>query len=300
MRYKTLLNFALKRTLRRLWHDTPTVEHMRKTYLDADRLGAIGRKRVAVEEEVVGGVRVEWVGARERARDGTILHLHGGAFALRATLTERRFCADVARRSGRPVVMVPYRLAPEFPFPAGLQDCCDVYAGLLAAGVPADRIVVTGHSAGANLALALLMRARRAGLPQPAGAVLMSAPTDLTAASPSARANVQRDCMMGPGVWRWVEDIYLRTVPPEHPDASPLFGDWHGLAPLHFHVSSQEIILDDSRRAAARARQAGTAVRLTVWDDVPHSFYYLDLLPEARRFRTELVDFIGRSLSRAA
>lgn len=79
-----------------------------------------------------------------------LVHLHGGGFAMRPTLTERRFGGRLARKLGRPVLLVPYRLAPEYPFPAGLDDCCAVYAGLLAAGVPATRIVVTGHSAGAT------------------------------------------------------------------------------------------------------------------------------------------------------
>jgi monoterpene epsilon-lactone hydrolase len=289
---RNLVNFVLKRSVRRLWDGLPTVESMRKTYTDADRLAAFGRKRVAVELDAIGGVPVEWIGPREKADQGVILHLHAGAFAMRGVLTERRFGACLSRKSGRPVVLVPYRLAPEFPFPAGLQDCYDVYAGLIASGIAAHKIVVTGHSAGANLALVLLMRARREGLPQPAGAVLLSAPTDLTGASPSASANAKKDSMMGPSVWPWTQDVYLGSTPPDHPDASPLFGDWAGLAPMHFHVSSQEIILDDSLRAVERARLAKVAVGLTVWRDVPHSFYYMDTLAESRRCRADIVAFV--------
>lgn len=296
---RNLVNFALRHTIRRLWDELPTVEKMRKTYTRADRFASFGRKRVSVSLEVVGGVGVEWIGPREKANEGVILSLHGGAFAMRGPMTDRRFGARLSRGSGRPVVLVPYRLAPEFPFPAGLQDCCDVYAGLIASGVPAHKIVVSGHSAGANLALVLLMRARQMGLPQPAGAVLLSAPTDLTAGSASASTNAQRDCMMGPSVWPWTWNVYLDGTAPDHPDASPLFGDWAGLAPLHFHVSSQEIILDDSVRAVERARLAGTEAVLTVWHDVPHSFYYLDTLAEAWRCRAEILEFVEHVLSRA-
>ena len=225
-----------------------------------------------------------------------IVYLHGGGFAMRGMLTDRRIGARLSRRSGRPVVLVPYRLAPEFPFPAGLEDCCDVYAGLIASGIPANKIVVAGHSAGANLALVLLMRARRDGRQQPAGAVLLSAPTDLTAGSPSAISNAQRDCMMGPSVWPWTWRVYLNGTAPDHPDASPLFGDWAELAPMHFHVSNQEIILDDSVRAVERARLAGATVDLSVWNDVPHSFYYMDTLAEARRCHTEIHEFVERVL----
>lgn len=294
---RNIINFTLKRTIKRLWDVSPTLENMRKTYTAADRFASLGRKRVPVEKDVIGGVGVEWIGPRELAHDGVILYLHGGGFAVRGTLTDRRFCDSLSRRSGRPVVLVPYRLAPEFPFPAGLQDCCDVYEGLIAANIPAQKTILVGHSAGANLALVLMMRARREGLPQPAGAVLLSAPTDLTATSPSASINAKKDSMMGPSVWPWTWKIYLGSTRPDHPDASPLFGDWAGLAPLHFHVSSQEIILDDSRRAVERAHLAGTTVRLSVWNDVPHSFYYMDMLSEAKRCRTEILDFVERALS---
>ncbi len=293
---RNLVNFALKHSIRRLWNGMPTVEKMRRTYTNADRFASFGRKRVVVETAVVGGLAVEWIGPREKANEGMILHLHGGAFAMRGVLTERRFGARLSRKSGRPVVLVPYRLAPEFPFPAGLQDCCDAYAGLLASGIPAHKIVITGHSAGANLSLVLMMRARLEGLPQPAGAVLLSAPTDLTGASASASINAGKDCMMGPSVWPWIWDVYLGSTAPDHPDASPLLGNWTGLAPMHFHVSSQEIILDDSRRAVERARLANTAAQLTVWHDVPHSFYYLDTLAEARRCRAEILEFVERVL----
>lgn len=294
---RNLVNFALKRTLRRLWDDLPTVESMRDTYMRADRMASIGRKRVSVVADVVGGVGVEWIGPREKANQGTMLYLHGGAFAMRGKLTERRFGARLSRRMGLPVVLVPYCLAPEFPFPAGLQDCCDVYAGLLASGIPAHKIVISGHSAGANLALVLMMRARRNGLPQPAGAILLGAPTDLTAGSASASSNAQRDCMMGPSVWPWTWNVYLDGTPASDPDASPLFGDWAALAPMHFHVSNQEIILDDSVRAVERARLAGTDASISVWHDVPHSFYYMDTLAEARRCQTEIHDFVTRVLS---
>jgi monoterpene epsilon-lactone hydrolase len=124
---RNLVNFTLKRSIRRLWDGIPTVEDMRRTYTVADRLASFGRKRVTVEVGVVGGVHVEWIGPQEKAHLCTILYLHGGGFAVRGVLTDRRFGARLSRGSGRPVVLVPYRLAPEFPFPAGLEDCCDVY-----------------------------------------------------------------------------------------------------------------------------------------------------------------------------
>ena len=298
MLIRTLVNAGLRRTLKPLWNDIPSVPRMRAAYQRIDRLGTLGRPSVRVHVADVGGVAVEWIGQPDAARDGVILYLHGGGFAVRPAAADRRYCAGLARRTGCPVVLVPYRLAPEFPFPAGPDDCCAVYAGLLAAGIPAHNIVVIGHSAGANLALVLLMRARDKGWPQPAGCVLLSAPIDLTAGSPSAIANAARDSMQSPNIWPWVRMTYLGGVAPDHPDVSPLFGDWSDLAPIHFHVSDTEIILDDSRRAVERARAAGNRVTLTVWHDVPHSFYYMNALREAWRCRAEVVAFIGDALRR--
>ena len=298
MLIRTIVNEGLRRTLKPLWNDIPSVARMRAAYHRIDRLGTLGRRPVRVDVADVGGVAVEWIGRPAAAREGVILYLHGGGFAVRAAAADRRYCAGLARRTGCPVVQVPYRLAPEFPFPAGLDDCRAVYAGLLAAGIPGHKIVVIGHSAGANLALVLLMRAREDGWPQPAGCILLSAPIDLTAGSPSATANAARDSMQSPNIWPWVRMTYLGGVAPDHPDVSPLFGDWAGLAPLHFHVSDTEIILDDSRRAAERAREAGNRVTLTIWHDVPHSFYYMNALREAWRCRAEVVAFIDAALRR--
>ena len=296
MLIRTIVNAGLRRVLKPLWNDIPSVGRMRAAYLRIDRLGAFGRRPVRVHVAHVGGVGIEWIGRHDAARDGVILYLHGGGFAVRPAVTDRRYCAGLARRTGCPVVLVPYRLAPEYPFPAGLDDCCAVYAGLIAAGVPPHKIVVIGHSAGANLALVLLMRARDRGWPQPAGGILLSAPIDLTAGSPSASANARRDSMQGPNIWPWARMTYLGAVAPDHPDVSPLFGDWAGLAPLHFHVSDSEIILDDSRRAADRARNAGNRVTLSIWHDVPHSFYYMYALREAWRCRDDVVAFVTNAL----
>lgn len=187
--------------------------------------------------------------------------------------------------------MVAYRLAPEFPFPAGLDDCCRIYAWLQESGIAAQRIVMLGHSAGANLILGLMMRMRQRSLDQPAGAVLLSPATDLTGASPSAKTNLTRDVMFTPIIWPWVRQYYLGDTCASDPEVSPLLGDWSGLAPLHFHVSDSELVLDDSRLAVARARAAGTSADLTVWSDVPHSFASIDLLPEAARCRVQIAQF---------
>jgi len=247
-----------------------------------------------MQEEEVDGVRIEWIGRTPDVTQGVIMYVHGGAFSLRGTHTDRRFCADMARRTGLPVVLVAYRLAPEFPFPAGLNDCCRIYAWLQERGTAAQRIVMLGHSAGANLILGTMMRARQNGMDQPAGAVLLSPPTDLTGSNPSITSNLKSDSMFTPITWPWVRQYYLGGTCRSAPEASPLFGHWSGLAPLQFHVSDTELAFDDSRLAVERARAAGTDAELIVWSDVPHSFAFIDLLPEAARCRAQIAQFVAR------
>lgn len=280
-----------------LWHSLPSVARVRRKFTRADRLSTLGRRVAPVKVEDVDGIRVEWTGPAANAAQGVILYLHGGAFALRGTHTDRRFCSDLSRRTGLPVALVAYRLAPEFPFPAGLDDCCRIYTWLQERGIPAQKIVMLGHSAGANLVLGVMMRAPRNGQDQPAGAVLLAAPTDLTGASPSATSNIQSDTMFTPLIWPWVRQHYLAGADPRDPEASPLLGNWSGLAPLHFHVSDSELILDDSRLAVERARNAGVDAELTVWHDLPHSFALIDLLPEAARCRAQIAHFAARVLT---
>lgn len=294
---RLLVNTILRLSMKPLWHTFPSVAQVRRRFTWADRLGTLGRRAPPVQEEDVDGIRIEWIGSTSNVAQGVILYLHGGAFVLRAARTDRRFCADLARRTGLPVVLVAYRLAPEFPFPAGLDDCCRIYAWLQERGIAAQRIVMLGHSAGANLILGMMMRAHQNGLDQPAGAVLLSPPTDLTGASPSASSNLRRDAMFTPIIWPWVRQCYLGNARPRDPEASPLFGNWSGLAPLQFHVSDCELIFDDSRLAVECARTAGTDVDLTVWSDLPHSFAFIDILPEAVRCRAQIAQFVARVLA---
>jgi epsilon-lactone hydrolase len=294
---KNLVNLFFRLWLKPLWRSIPSVAMVRRKYLFADRLAATGQVPPTLQYQDIGGVAVEWIGANADVSRGMILYLHGGGFVVRAEQTDRRFCQKLSSTSGLPALLVPYRLAPEHPYPAGLDDCCAVYAALLHRGVPPDRIVIIGHSAGANYALALLMRARQQGLAQPAGAILLSPPTDLSAGSPSAKLNATRDVMQGPTIWPWVRREYLRNIAPDHPEVSPLFGDWTQLAPLSFHVSDSEIIFDDSRRAVEQARKSGTSTQLSVWNNLPHNFYFIDFLAESQQCRRQMLEFILSALA---
>ena len=186
-------------------------------------------------------------------------------------------------------VLVPdYRLAPEHPFPVGLDDCFAVYRWLIDEGFASQRLAIAGDSAGGNLALGVLMRSRDHGLPLPACAALMSPITDFTGSGRSVQLNEASDVLFGRSALHLVQSAYLGGAAADDPAVSPLFGDWAGLPPLLFHTSDSEMLLDDSLRAVERARACGVHAEAKVWPDLPHVFQLIDLLPEARESLAEI------------
>jgi len=210
----------------------------------------------------------------------------------------RDFCFDLAQRTGVPVLLPDYRLAPENPAPAALDDCEQAFRRVLRE-VPAHRIVLAGDSAGGNLVLALLQRCKRIGLPMPAGAVLLSPVTDLSGEGWSIQFNEARDVMFTSHALGVVVDHYLPRVLADDPEVSPLHGNWSGMPPLRFHVSSSEMLLDHSLRAVERAGLQGVDARAKVWLDLPHVFPLFGMLDEALQCRAEIAAFIKARLAAA-
>ncbi len=187
-----------------------------------------------------------------------------------------------------------YRLAPEHPFPAAVEDVIAAWRGLLAA-VP-GRAVVAGDSAGGTLALALMLALRDAGAMLPGGAALFSPGTDLAGTGDSMRTNARRDAMFLSDAIRHLADAYLGGADPRTPLASPLYADLAGLPPLLIHVGEREILRDDSTRLAERARAAGVAVDLHVWPVVPHVWQFAHAtVPEARRSLAAAATFLHQA-----
>lgn len=237
--------------------------------------------RVRAETAQAGSIPGEWV--RGRSTDsGTLLYLHGGAFVLCSSATHRPVTSAFARR-GFGVFAPDYRLAPEHPYPAALEDCHAAYRGLLADGVDPARLVLAGESAGGGLVLSLLLRLRDEGLPLPAAAAVFSPWSDLSLSGESLVANDALDAMFHAAQAPWLAAQYVGAADPRDPYLSPVFGDYAGLPPLLVQVGQHELILDDARRVAARAEAAGVPVALSVWRDVPHGWQLFFLLPEAKR-----------------
>lgn len=240
---------------------------------------------------VAGSFAGEWIDGPDSLAGRVILYLHGGAFMFRwpgvYTSMITRWCERLQARA----LMVDYRLAPEYPFPAAPDDCHAAYRWLLAQGHDPRRIVLAGDSAGGNLALVTLQRILNAGEPMPACVVLLSAGVDFTMSSRSMVTNEGCDPMFD-----LAELVAMRSyyAPPERyldPDVSPLFGNFTGLPPLLFQVGSREILLDESTRAAARAHDAGVAVEVEIWERMGHVFQAMPL-PQARAALEHIARFV--------
>lgn len=246
---------------------------------------------VRITPTTVNGIPGECVESQSSA-DAVLLYLHGGGYFGCSAETHRPVTVWFALHGFR--VFAPnYRLAPENPFPAAVDDAVAAYRGLLANGHSAQHLVVAGDSAGGGLVLSLMLALRAAGTPLPAAAALFSPWTDLAASGESIRTNASR-CAMFNG-----EDIgpsaryYLGTADPRNALASPLYADLSGLPSLLIHVGADETLRDDSTRVAEKARATGVPVELKIWPVVPHAWQLAHrILPEARQSLQEASDFL--------
>jgi acetyl esterase/lipase len=231
------------------------------------------------------GVRGEWITAPGVAAARTIVYIHGGGWFRGSPRVYREFLLRLSAAAGARVFAVQYRLAPEAPFPNGLDDCVRACQWLLSQPVEARRPALMGDSAGGNLALATALRLRDLQLPQPAALACLSAVTDLAITGESHIARQAADPTLGGNpIMGWVVKQYLGATDPRQPLASPLYADLRGLPPLLVQVGSAEVLLDDSRRLAQRAAEAGVEVSLEVWEDMPHVFqFYAAVLPEGQQ-----------------
>ncbi|WP_337883168.1 alpha/beta hydrolase [Chromobacterium haemolyticum] len=244
-------------------------------------------------------LRGEWIepeaAERREATGRVILYLHGGGYCFCSPVTHRGVAAALAREADARAFSLDYRLAPEHPFPAAVDDALAAYQALLDEGVAADRIVIAGDSSGGGLALALLLSLRDAGAPLPAGAVLFSPWTDLAATGASLEANDASDVMLSAVAVRNFSRYYLGDATADHPIASPLYGDYAGLPDLFIQASDTEVLLDDAARVARKASAAGVAVDFKVWRRLPHAWATLaPMLPEARAAIKEAGGFVRK------
>ena len=243
------------------------------------------------------GVRGEWILAPEARQDRAVLYVHGGGFMIGSAAVYRHLVSRLARASGCPVLSLDYRLAPEHPYPAALEDVLRAWRWLTSGTLEASRVGLAGDSAGGNLVLSLLMRLNGSSQPLPAAVAVMAPWTDLTVSGDSVRTNRRADPLLPAELLRPVADAYLQGADAEAADASPLFGDFTGFPSMIIHVGSTEILLDDALRLQRAAQGAGVDSRLTNWPGLPHVFQlYSPFVPEGRRSLDELGAFLRERL----
>jgi len=241
-------------------------------------------------------VAAEWVLPAGTAPRRTLLYLHGGAYLFCSPRTHRGITAFLARAIPARVLVPDYRLAPEHPFPAALDDALACVRWLAGSGMAAGELVVAGDSAGGGLALAAQLALRDAGEALPGRAALLSPWVDLAATGDSIRTNSDSDAWVYGDVVAPGATLYLGQTAANHPLASPLYADLKGLPPLLLHVSDSEVLLDDSTRLAERARAAGVSVTLRVWPGLPHVWQgFVPFIPEAASSLREIARFLAQA-----
>ena len=237
-----------------------------------------------------GGVAAEWVSVPGVDQDRTVVWLHGGGYVIGNNRTHRGISGLISRASGARVLCLDYRLSPEFPFPAPVEDTVAAYRWLVSNGANPKKIVFGGESAGGGLTVSALVALRYLAEPLPAAGVCVSTWADLTHTSSSITANAASDPALTIEGLEAFAQAYLGDRDRRAPLASPVFADLRGLPPLLVMVGSVEIILDDSKRLVEKAKAEGVDATLEVWDDMPHNWHqYALVLPEGKR----AVDRIG-------
>lgn len=252
------------------------VAAVRAVIEDYSRLDEATRRmdaRRLVSERPAG----EWVQAAGARPDHRILYVHGGSWMSGSPDGYRPLAARISRETGCAVFVVDYRLAPEHPFPAGLDDCADAWRWLAANGpesaAPAAVLHLVGDSAGGNLALATALRLRDGGERLPDAVAALSPAVDLTWQSPSLRTRADVDPILRPDRLHQVSEAYVQGAERmDHPYVSPLYGDFRGLCRFLIQVGDREVLLDDARRLAARMAEQGVDVALQEYPAMPHVF----------------------------
>jgi epsilon-lactone hydrolase len=249
----------------------------------------------SAKEVDAGGVHSILCSRDEGADDPLFLYFHGGGFRIASALAYRAYGSNLAKACRTRVLLVDYRLAPEHPFPAAVDDAVAAYRWALDEGNAPERIVIGGDSAGGGLTASLLLAAKEQGLPLPAGGVCLSPWVDLTITAASYDTRKDTDKMFGRDAALQARELYLGDRDPTDALVSPVFGQWAGLPPLLIQVGDTESLLDDAAQLAAVASSAGVDVEHHVYEDMPHVWQLnYPAYPEAVAAVEQIAGFIGR------
>jgi acetyl esterase/lipase len=248
---------------------------------------------IQVENVTVAGRAAEWVRAPGVQAGRAILYLHGGGYVMGSANTHRSMVGEISRASQAAALLLDYRLAPEDPFPAAVEDGVAAYRWLLDQGFKVQTLAIVGDSAGGGLTMATLVSARDQGLPMPAAAVPISPWSDMTCTNDSYKTRAEADPMVAPGGIGKMAGLYLGGKDAKHPYASPNFASLQGLPPLLIHVGRDEVLLDDSIKLDAKAKTDGVSSTLEIWDDMIHVWHaFHPMLPEGKQAIVRVGEFL--------
>jgi epsilon-lactone hydrolase len=228
---------------------------------------------VGVEPVTANGVGAEWTATPKDARDAALLYLHGGGYVIGSLDSHRHLAAEAGRAAGIAALALDYRLAPEHPFPAAVDDALAGYRFLLARGIKPERIAIAGDSAGGGLVVAAMLAVRDAGLPQPSCGWCISPWVDMEAIGETMSSKAAADPTVQRAGLLDMARLYLNGADPRSPLAAPIYGNLSGLAPLLIQVGACETLLDDALRLAKVAGAADVRVDLQVWPEMVHVWH---------------------------
>ena len=248
---------------------------------------------VTIEETKIGDLNARWL-TPPGAGGTTVLHLHGGGYVIGSAKSHTPFASHLAATLGAPVLVLEYRLAPEHPAPAAIDDTVAAYEWLLESGIDPADIVFTGDSAGGGLAVATMAQLRDTLLPLPGAAALLSPWTDATFAFDSMLSKVDEDIVLSPELMQHLARVVCRFDPVDDPRLSPALGDLAGMPPIHVQVGTCELLLDDARQFADKASGAGVDVTLEVCDEMIHIWPVLGagVTPESQEAINRIAAFL--------
>ncbi|HUJ02983.1 MAG TPA: alpha/beta hydrolase [Rhizomicrobium sp.] len=290
-------DYVVRRQMKRRFAKNASVMTLRDIMEEMAAQAKPPPRHIRMDRLSLGGIMTERLRSEHADERKALLYIHGGGFVAGHPVNHRPLTWRLAAKTNAPVYAIDYRLAPEHPFPAALDDCLTAYRTLLDKGVKPERLAVGGDSAGGNLTLALALRLKETDMPQPAALVCLSPVTDLAEPAPSHADNMESDAMFDPRMFPSVPAAYCPGGDVLNPLISPLRGDVSGLPPTLFQCSREEMLRDDSVRMAERMRAAGIEATLEVWPKVFHVWQVAaDVLPEGREAINNIAAFLNHRL----
>jgi len=257
-------------------------------------------KTVKAEKIDIEGLQAEWVTPLNASHEQVILYLHGGGYVTGSIETYRMMCGLLAYHTGMKVLIPDYRLAPENPFPAALNDSLMVYRWLLEQGFSSTNLIICGDSAGGGLSVATVLALKDKNESLPAAVVCLSPWVDLTLKNETHVTKAEDEAVLRTDVLREWAFAYTDESNLTNPLVSPVYADFHGFPPLLIQVGTDEILLDDSILLAEKAKADGVQVELKIWDGMWHDWHILGgLIPESKKAFAEIGQFVHTQLALA-